>query len=441
MKLGMISLGCAKNLMDTEMFLGVAVKYGIEITNDMNEADILVVNTCGFINQAKSEAIETILELTDYGKKGVKIIAMGCLVERYLEELKESIPEVDIYFPIRDYAHIDELFMKLTNSKKSYHFDYKNRLLSTLPHSAYVRIGDGCNNKCAYCAIPLIRGAFKSRQINDILDEVSVLASNGVKEITLIAQDTTRYGTDLGDGTTLVKLIQEISKNDDVKIIRVLYLYPDEITDELLKEFRQNPKLLPYFDIPIQHASNRILKLMNRRGSKELIASIINKLRSYIPHVIIRSTVIVGFPTETAEEFEELYDFVKEIKFDRLGVFEYSSEEDTRAYLMEPKIPENIIKQRYEKLMELQAKIVEEKNKDMIGKTVSVLIDNFDFNKQMYISRSYAYAPDDVDGCIYVKNQVPLIPGEFYNVVIKEAKTYDLIAELIPEEKTEEQLY
>ena len=438
MKLGMISLGCAKNLIDTEMFLGVARKYGIEITNDMDEADILVVNTCGFIESAKKEAIDTILELTDYGKKGKKVIAMGCLVERYLDDLKESIPEVDFYFPIRDYKNIDKLFRQLTNSDSSYHMDYKNRVVSTLPHSAYLRIGDGCNNKCAYCAIPIIRGPFVSRPINDVIAEANTLVSSGVKEITLIAQDTTRYGTDLNDGTTLVKLIKELSKFDDLKVIRVLYLYPDEITDELLEEFRDNEKLVPYFDIPIQHASNRILKLMNRRGSKEMITKIINKLRSFIPDVIIRSTLIVGFPTETDEDFNELYNFVKEIKFDRLGVFTYSKEEDTKAYDMKPEVSEIIAKQRYNKIMKLQAKIIKEKNKETIGKVYKVLVDNYDFDKEKYISRIYAYAPDDVDGYIYIDSSTPLIPGEFYDVLITKADVYDLegvVVEVENEEK------
>lgn len=434
MKLGMISLGCAKNLIDTEMFLGVARNYGIEITTNMDEADILVVNTCGFIESAKKEAIDTILELTDYGTKGKKIIAMGCLVERYLKDLKESIPEVDFYFPIRDYEHIDNLFKTITSNSSSYHMDYNNRVVSTLPHSAYIRIADGCNNKCAYCAIPLIRGEFKSRTIEDILIEANSLVSCGVKEITLIAQDTTRYGSDLKNGTTITKLIKELSKINNLDWIRVLYLYPDEISNELLEEFRDNKKLLPYFDIPIQHANNRLLKLMNRRGSKEMIRSIINKLRTYIPNVIIRSTLIVGFPTETNEEFEELCDFVKEIGFDRLGVFTFSPEEDTEAFTMSPKIKENIAKQRYNKLMKIQSKIIENKNKSIVGNTYKVLVDNFDFDKEMYQSRSYGYAPDDVDGYIYISSSTPLIPGEFYDVVITKADVYDLEARLKDEE-------
>lgn len=431
MKLGMISLGCAKNLIDTEMFLGVVKKYGIEITTDMDEADILVVNTCGFIKSAKKEAIDTILELTDYGKKGKKIIAMGCLVERYLNDLKESIPEVDFYFPIKDYSHIDELFQKLTNTKENHYMDYSSRVLSTLPHSAYLRIGDGCNNKCAYCAIPLIRGEFHSRKINDILQEASCLVSTGVKEITIIAQDTTRYGSDLHDGSNLPKLIKCLSKIDGLDWIRVLYLYPDEISDELLEEFRDNKKLVPYFDIPIQHANNRLLRLMNRRGSKEMIRNIIDKLRAFIPNVIIRTTLIVGFPSETSEEFEELCDFVEEIKFDRLGVFTFSPEEDTVAYGLTPKVSEKIAKQRYNKIMEIQSKIIENKNKIVVGNTYKVLVDNFDFDKEMYQARSYAYAPDDVDGYIYIRSNTPLIPGEFYNVVITKADIYDLEAELI----------
>lgn len=430
MKLGMISLGCAKNLIDTEMFLGVVKKYGIEITTDMEDADILVVNTCGFIESAKKEAIDTILELTDYGKKGKKIIAMGCLVERYLKDLMDSIPEVDFYFPIRDYNHIDELFQKITNRKESHHMDYSSRVLSTLPHSAYLRIGDGCNNKCAYCAIPLIRGEFHSRKIDDILQEASYLISTGVKEITIIAQDTTRYGSDLQDGSNLTKLIQQLSKLDGLDWIRVLYLYPDEISDELLEEFRDNKKLVPYFDIPIQHANNRLLHLMNRRGSKEMIRNIITKLRDYIPNVIIRTTLIVGFPTETAEEFEELCNFIEEIKFDRLGVFTFSPEEDTVAYSITPKILEKVAKQRYNKIMKIQSKIIENKNQMIVGNTYKVLVDNFDFDKEMYQSRSYAYAPDDVDGYIYIRSNTPLIPGEFYDVVITKADIYDLEAEL-----------
>ncbi len=433
MKLGMISLGCAKNLIDTELFLGVAQKYNLEITNDMDEADILVVNTCGFIESAKKEAIDTILEITEYGTKGVKIVAMGCLVERYLNDLKESIPEVDFYFPIHDYDHIDKLFNKLTSTDNSYKMDYTNRVLSTLPHNAYLRIGDGCNNKCAYCAIPLIRGEFCSRSISDILDEANILVNSGVKEITLIAQDTTRYGSDLKDGTTLVKLIQELSKINKLKLIRVLYLYPDEISDELLLEFKNNPKLANYFDIPIQHASNRILKLMNRRGSKELIRERINKLRSYIKDVVIRSTLIVGFPSETEDDFNELYDFVKEIEFDRLGVFTFSPEEDTVAYDLKPIVSEKIAKQRYDKIMKLQAEIIEKKNKNLIGKHYKVLVDDFDFDKQMYISRSYAYAPDDVDGYIYIDGNVPLILGEFYTVQVYKTDIYDLFSFVIDE--------
>ncbi len=431
MKLGMISLGCAKNLVDTEMFLGVAQKYNIEFTTDMNEADILVVNTCGFIESAKKEAIDTILELTDYGKKGVKIVAMGCLVERYLEELQKSIPEVDFYFPIRDYDHIDALFKKLTNSNEEHYLDYTSRLLTTLPHLAYLRIGDGCNNRCAYCAIPLIRGPFHSRGQNEIIEEARILVKNGVVELTLIAQDTTRYGSDLTDGTSIVSLIKALSQIDGLKWIRVLYLYPDEISDDLLEEFRDNSKLVPYFDIPIQHISNRLLTLMNRRGSKEMITNIINKLRSFIPNVIIRSTLIVGFPSETDEEFNELCDFISEIEFDRLGVFTYSDEEGTASYTMNNKISEKIAKQRQYKIMNLQSKIIEKKNKLQIGNIYTVIIDEFDFDKMMYKTRSYAYAPDDVDGYIYVESATPLILGEFYKVKIIKAKIYDLVGEIV----------
>ncbi len=427
MKLGMISLGCAKNLIDSELFLGVAKKYNLELTNNIKQADIIVINTCGFIESAKKEAIDTILDVTE-NKKGKTVIAMGCLVERYLEDLKKSIPEVDIYFPIRDYDHIDQLFAKITNTSSSYKMDYQNRVVSTLPHSAYLRISEGCNNRCSYCAIPLIRGPFKSRNYDSLISEATTLAKNGVKEITLIGQDTTRYGTDLTEGKYLPDLLHTISQIDGIEIVRVLYLYPDEITDDLIEEIATNDKVVHYFDIPIQHASDRILTLMNRRGNKAFIQNLITKIRNKIPDAIIRTTLIVGFPGETEEDFNELKGFVEEIQFNRLGVFSYSDEEDTKGFLMEPKVSQEIMDQRLDTIMRIQNQISKQINTTYIGQTYQAIVDKYDEKKEAYIVRNYAYAPDDVDGNIYIytKNLSTIHPGDIVNIQITKANNYDL---------------
>lgn len=433
MKLGMISLGCAKNRIDTELFLGLAKKYNLTITSQMEEADILVVNTCGFIESAKKESIETILELCEYKNK--KIVVMGCLVERYYEDLKNSIPEVDFYIPIRDYKNLDQLFNELTNQNNSYKLDYTSRVITTLPHSAYLRIGDGCNNKCAYCAIPLIRGSFKSREFNDIINEAKYLAEIGVKEITLIAQDTTRYGTDIYDKSCRVEhLLREIAKIESIKTIRLLYLYPDEITNELIEEIKNNSKVTPYFDIPIQHSSNKLLKSMNRRGTKEEITNLIEYIRKEIPNAIIRSTLIVGFPGETYYDYIDLRDFIIKIKFDRLGIFTYSDEEDTAAYSMDKKVSSKTSEKRYLELMKIQEQISYENNRKYINTIQKCIIDSFDHETNMYIGRNYAYAPDDVDGAIYITSDEELIIGEFYDVHIYETTPYDLLG--IIENKT-----
>ena len=431
MKLGMISLGCAKNLIDTELFLGVAKKYNLEITNNIYESDIIVINTCGFIESAKKEAIDTILDATTLGKNKV-VIAMGCLVERYLEDLKESIPEVDFYFPIKDYDNIDQLFNKILNNDTSYKMDYESRVITTLPHSAYLRISEGCDNRCSYCAIPIIRGNFRSRTFDSLINEAKSLIKQGVKEITLIGQDTTRYGTDLKEGKYLEDLLHEISLLDGIEIVRVLYLYPDEITDNVIMEIKNNPKVANYFDIPIQHASNKMLKAMNRRGSKEFLISLINKIKTNIPDAIIRTTLIVGFPTETEEDFNELYEFVKEAKFNRLGVFTYSDEEDTKGYDMEPKVEQSIMDERLDKIMSIQNNISLSLNKEYIGKTYKAIVDSFDYNKNAYIVRNFYYAPDDVDGCIYINTKFDenINPGDIIDIEIIDANSYDLIGKI-----------
>lgn len=431
MKLGLISLGCAKNRIDSELFLGVAKQYNIELTSSLSDADIIVINTCGFIESAKQEAIDTILEVCDYKNK--KIVVMGCLVERYQNSLEESIPEVDFYFPIRDYDNIDELFKKLTSSSLSYKMDYTKRVVTTSTHSVYLRIAEGCDNKCAYCAIPLIRGKFKSREFDSLIEEAKVLVSNGAKEITLIAQDTTRYGTDFknNDPRRLEHLLRAISEINGVEWVRVLYLYPDEITNEILLEIKNNKKVAKYFDIPIQHASNKMLKAMNRRGSKELIKKHIQYIRKFIPEAIIRTTLITGFPTEEESDFTELLDLVKETKFERLGCFTFSNEEDTASYDMYPKVHKSTAKRRYNTIMKEQEKISLEFNKSLIGKQYNCIIEDYDFEKFAYVGRNYMYAPDDVDGCIYIYSPIELEIGSIVLTEIIDASAYDLEAKLI----------
>ena len=433
MKLGLISLGCAKNLIDSEMFLGVAKKYGLEITPNIKEADILVVNTCGFIESAKKEAIDTILEVLDYKSEGKIVVAMGCLVERYLDDLKKELPEVDFYFPIKDYKNIDNLFNQITNKKLSYKMDYKERVVTTSKYSAYLRIAEGCDNRCAYCAIPLIRGGYVSRDFDSIVDEAKKLALEGTKEITLIAQDTTRYGTDFKtkDSKRLNDLLHAISLIDGIVWIRVLYLYPDEITKEILDEFKNNPKVVKYFDIPIQHASNKMLKAMNRRGSKELLINHIDNIRKNIPNAIVRTTLITGFPTETEEDFIELKEFVEKEKFERLGCFTFSKEEDTPSYSMKPQVNSRTATRRRNEIMKLQEKISLNFNKSLIGKQMECLIEGYDYNDRSYYGRTYMYAPDDVDGKVYVYSTEPLNVGDIVKIEIIEASTYDLEAKFI----------
>ena len=432
MNLGLISLGCAKNKIDSEMFLGVAKKYGLNIVYDLNEADIIVVNTCGFIESAKKEAIDTILEVCEYKKNNVKIIAMGCLVERYLDDLKKEIPEVDIYFPIRDYDNIDNLFKELTASSPNYKMDYKDRIITTSNYSAYLKIGEGCNNRCTYCAIPLIRGNYRSRDFDECIAEAKFLAEKGIKEITLIAQDTTMYGRDNKNNPKyLHNLLHEISLIGGIKWIRVLYLYPDEITKDLINEIKNNKKVVKYFDIPLQHSSDKILKDMHRRGNKELITSLINDIRTNIPDAVIRTTFIVGFPGENNDDFIDLYNFVNDIKFDRLGCFTYSDEEDTAAISFSNKISEKIKQNRLNKIMKLQKDISLENNKKLIGKHFNVIIDNYDEEMLAYTGRSYMYAPDDVDGVIYIYSPYELSIGDMVEVEIVNANNYDLDAKLV----------
>lgn len=430
MKLGMISLGCAKNLVDSELFLGLCTKYNIEITNDITEADIITINTCGFIDKAKEESLDTIMEIVKIKdeNKNLKIIVMGCLVQRYLKDLQKEIPEVDYFIPIKDYNKLDDIFMLLTSSSSHHELSYTNRIISTGNTSCYVRIGDGCDNRCSYCAIPLIRGPYRSRPSEDILNEVKYLAKKGIKDITLISQDTSKYGIDLNN-YNLANLLDDIANLHLFKTIRVLYLYPDEVTDEIINVFKKHEEIVNYFDIPIQHASNKLLKAMNRRGSKELIESLINKIRANIPDAVIRTTIIVGFPGETKEDFEILKDFIKKMKFERLGAFTYSDEENTKGYTMDHKVTPRTMNKRYNELLEIQKEIALEYNESRIGQTLEVLVEEYDEEILMFKTRSYAEAPDDADGYIYVPGDLQV--GDYVKIKIIATYDYDLIGEII----------
>ena len=426
MNLGIISLGCAKNLVDTEMFLGLAKEFNLTIVNNFKQADILVVNTCGFIEPAKQEAIDTILELVEYKKQGKIIIAMGCLVERYLNDLKVEIPEVDYYIPIKDYPNMHKIFEEITKVKSTSTFNCAKRVISTSPNHAYLRISEGCNNRCHYCAIPLIRGSFRSRPFDDIIMEAKYLSSKGITEINVISQDTTRYGSDIN--SSLAELLDALANLNKFKLIRVLYLYPDEITQELLDVMKKHDSIANYFDIPIQHASDKMLSHMNRRGNQELITSIINNIRSMMSDAVIRTTLIVGFPGEDENDFNILKEYVSKMHFDRLGVFQYSDEENTVAYDFDDKISDDVKLQRFEEIMEIQYQVIEDNNKLLLGKTFEALVDHFDNRIQMFALRSYREAPDEVDGYIYVKDSLEI--GKYYNIEITDYKGYDLFGKI-----------
>ena len=464
MKVGFVSLGCSKNLVDTEMMIGLFKKNNYEIVNEPQNADIIVINTCGFIESAKEEAINTILEMAEYKKKNCKfLIVTGCLTERYKEDLIKSLPEVDLFIKFSEYDTIWEQITQLINNKNNAKtinlienetnnnneeqritienhintnekLDFLNRVISTGKNYAYLRIAEGCNNFCTFCAIPYIRGRFTSRKIEDILEEAKLLANKGYKELIIIAQDTSKYGVDIYKKSMLAELLHKISKIEGIKWIRFLYTYPETITEDLIQEVKNNDKICKYFDIPMQHISNSILKKMNRKSTGESIRKLITKLREEIPNVVIRSTLMVGFPGETEEDFEELYEFVKWAKLDKLGCFTYSKEEGTVAYKMENQIHPMTKKKRYNKIMALQKNISEENMKKHIGKTLKVLVESTQVNvknsKNSYecIGRTYMDVPD-IDGVIYIKGKAE--PNTFVNCKVTDFREYDLIGEVI----------
>jgi len=432
-KIAVVSLGCNKNLVDSEMILGLLVKRGYQIVPVEEEADIVIINTCAFINDAKQESINKIIEVGKLKDLECKaIIVTGCLANRYEKEIKEALPEVDCIAKINDYETIinfidEKMGTKDISSVRSIKFG--ERIRSTYPHVSYVKIADGCDNRCTYCVIPYLRGAHKSREIGDVLEEVNTITEEGVTEVILTAQDTTYYGLDNYKERKLASLISEVVKNENVHWIRFQYAYPEGITDELLEVIKNNKKVCKYFDIPIQHCSDEVLKRMGRHTNKKEILRIINTIRRDIPDAVIRTSLIVGFPGETEEQFDELLEFVKEVKFDRLGVFTYSKEEGTPAAKLKDQIPERIKKNRQGIIMSEQQKISFEKNKEKIGKEIEILVES-KLPDGTFCGRTYQDAPE-IDGLAFINSERELVLGEYYMCRVVEAKEYDVVVEVI----------
>ena len=426
-KIALISLGCAKNLVDSENILGLLLKNHYEIVNNKEEADILIINTCGFIEASKKESIDVIL---DNINKKQKVVVTGCLVNRYVDDLKKAIPEVDLWIPIRDYKNFSRLLATLDKDITNFeglNDDY--RLVSTGTYSAYLKIGEGCSNCCTYCAIPLIRGPYVSRPYEDIIKEARKLANEGYKELIVLEQDTTRYGLDLKEKKTIVDLLKGLLEIKELAFIRLLYLYPDEITDELIDLIAKEKRLTPYFDIPIQHSEDKILKAMNRRGDKAYLTKLFNKIKTKIPNAVLRTTVMVGFPGETKEDFDNLLKFIEEVKFDHLGGFTYSKEEGTKSYDFPHQVRQDTKQKRLDEMMALQQKISYDLNKRHIGEIMNGLVVGKE--NGYYLLRSYWNAPDDVDGKILFSSSEELKEGDIVNVKIKESYVYDLYGEIV----------
>ena len=433
MNVGFVHLGCSKNLVDTEMAIGIFKENGYKIVNNEEEADVLVINTCGFIGPAKEEAINTILEMAEYKKKRCKyLIVMGCLVERYKEELSKAIPEVDLWIKYSSYSTIWEQIETILKSEKENknNLDFLDRVITTGNNFAYLRIAEGCSNFCTYCAIPKIRGPFVSRKMEDVIEEAKKLTNEGYEELIIIAQDTTKYGIDIYGESKLAELLKELCKIEKLKWIRFLYAYPETITDELIEVVKNEDKICKYFDIPIQHISNSVLKRMNRKSNGETIRTLIKRLRKEIPGVVIRTTVMVGFPGETKEDFEKLYDFVKEARFERLGAFSFSKEEGTPAEKLKDQIHPMTKKSRYNKIMSLQQKIASETQQEMVGKELEVLIETKTFDGKYYVGRSYREVPD-IDGLIYIEMVDKALEGKFVKCKITKASGYDLVGKIL----------
>lgn len=438
-KIFISTLGCAKNLVDSEMMIGALKTRNYEQCSDIIDADIAIVNTCGFIESAKEESINEILELSQYKEKGKLkyLIVTGCLAQRYSDELLNEIPEIDIVLGTTSFDMIIEKVEELESGiKNSLITDINKHIKEEMPRSlltdnytAYLKIAEGCDNHCTYCIIPKLRGNYRSRKQEDILKEAKLLAKNGVKELIVIAQDTTKYGIDLYGEKKIADLLRALNEIEELKWIRVLYSYPEDVDSEFVKAVKESEKVLPYFDIPVQHANDKILKLMNRKTTKAQIKENIERIRREIPHASIRTSIIVGFPTETEEQFEELCEFVKDVKFDRLGVFAYSQEEDTPAALLEGQIEEDIKQDRRNRLMEIQQQVSFEKNKAFVGRTLEAIIEN-KADEGVFEARTYRDMIE-IDGLVFVHTDKNLRKGQFLEVKITDALEYDLIGELI----------
>ena len=452
MKVGFVSLGCSKNLIDTEVAIGKFKNNNYKIVNNPSEAEIIVINTCGFIDSAKEEAINTILEMAEYKKQKCRyLIVMGCLVQRYCEDLIKELPEVDLFIKLEDYDNfwniIEDLIKRdiVTKTKQKLSNkisemkplpmatseEFMDRVITTGDNYAYIKIGEGCSNRCTYCAIPYIRGPFVSRKMEEIIEEAKMLAKKGIKELIVIAQDTTKYGIDIYGEGKLAELLNKLSKIEGIQWIRFLYSYPEGITDELIQEVAQNKKIAKYFDIPIQHISDSILKKMNRKTSKKQITELLEKIRTQIPEVTLRTSLIVGFPGETDDDFKELQEFVSQAKFDKLGAFMYSKEEGTPAEKLPNQIHRNTKKSRYNKIMQEQQKISKQNLENKIGKTYDVLIEEISFDKKFLIGRTMQDVPE-IDGLVYVKVQennlaVEQKIGQIIKCKITKVSNYDLI--------------
>ena len=408
MKIGFVSLGGCKNLVDSEEIMGMLQANGHQIISNPAQADVIIINTYGFIESAKEESISTIFEMAKYKEKNLKkLIVCGCLAQRYTQSLEEGIPEIDAVIPIRDYGQFAKRLEKVLDGSFDKNIEPDQRVLTSLPYRAYCKISDGCSNHCTYCAIPLIRGDQRSKSIEEVMKEVRHLASIGVKELTLIAQDTTKYGLDNYGSLQLAHLIRKVNAVEELHWIRILYMYPDEIDDELLVAMKECDKVLPYFDIPMQHANARLLKAMNRRGTKEDVKALVEKIRSMFDQPTLRTTMIVGW--------------------DRMGAFTYSKEEDTPAYSMDGQIDEEVANRRLSKLMAIQEEISRKKSQEKVGSIIEVLVEEKEALKNRYRGRSKADAPDEVDGQVIFTSDRELEIGSFVSVEITEAKTYDLI--------------
>lgn len=427
MNVGIVSLGCAKNQVDLEEILAYLKINGFETVSDPTLADIIIINTCGFIESAKIESIDAILDMIKYHKP---LVVIGCLATRYLDELKKEIPEVDLWIPLSEYKNFGIHFEKLLHDKKMIgEINPKNRLYISPKHEAYLRISDGCNNFCTFCAIPYIRGKFKSVPLDILKEELDILEKNDIKSLTVISQDTSMYGKDIG--SSLTELVSEIVNNHNFDFVKLMYLYPDEVDDSLIEIFKSNPKLTPYFDIPVQHFSDKILKLMGRRGSSNDTINLIKRFRNEVKNSIIRTTVMVGFPYESDDDFNILLNEIKELQFDHLGCFIYSAEEGTGSYNFKEKVDFDVATQRYNLIMKEQKKISYRLNKQRIGQQITCLVKDYDPNTMTYSCVCNIYAPDDIDGCLRLYSKYELKSGMLVKAKIVNALVYDLEAEVV----------